>query len=95
MHLNRVRWLSLPEPHGVDAAVAGHISMASAVGAGGAGRDDKVLPRLTSAPCSASCPRYASGFPATSTRDEEDLPALPDTTGLTIGWQAGQGRGET
>lgn len=83
-HLNRVRWLSLPEPHGIDAAIVQHEEIASAITAGDAGRADLVLTAHLRSVL-AALPAIRERFPGYFGGDE-DLPALPDTSGLTIGW---------
>ncbi len=93
VHLNRVRWLSLPEPHGIEAALGQHEEIASAVKAGDAGRADQVLTAHLRTVL-GSLPAIRDRFPGYFDRDGEDLPPLPDTAGLTIGWQAGPGPGE-
>ncbi len=87
-HLNRVRWLSLPEPHGVDAAIAEHEEIAAAVKAGDARRADQVLTTHLRSVL-AALPVIRERFPGYFDADEENLPALPDTSGLTVGWQDG------
>jgi DNA-binding GntR family transcriptional regulator len=91
-HLNRVRWLSLPEPHGIDAAIGQHEEIASAVKAGHAQRADQVLTAHLRTALGA-LPAIRERFPGYFDSGEENLPALPDTAGLTISWQDGQGRG--
>jgi GntR family transcriptional regulator, rspAB operon transcriptional repressor len=86
VHLNRVRWLSLPEPHGIEAALAQHEQMAAAVKAGDARRADQVLTahlRRALDIVPAIRERFADYFD----HDDEALPALPDTTDLAIGWE--------
>ena len=92
-HLNRVRWLSLPEPHGIEAALRQHEEIASAVRAGDAQRADQVLTAHLRTVLGA-LPAIRERFPGYFESGEENLPALPDTSGLMIGWQAGQGRDE-
>lgn len=90
VHLNRVRWLSLPEPNGIDVLIAEHEAIASAVKAGDAERGDQVLTvhlRSVLGVLPSIRERFADYFD----RDDEDLPPLPDTRGLTIGWRAGEG----
>lgn len=90
VHLNRVRWLSLPEPNGIDVAIAAHEEIAAAVKAGDADRGDRVLTvHLRSV--LDMLPAIRDRFPGYFEQDDEDLPALPDTSGLTIGWQACRG----
>lgn len=86
VHLNRVRWLSLPEPHGVDGAIAQHEEIAAAVRAGDASRGDKVLTAHLRSVLGA-LPGIRERFPGYFEAGDEGLPALPDTTGLTVGWQ--------
>jgi GntR family transcriptional regulator, rspAB operon transcriptional repressor len=85
-HLNRVRWLSLPEPHGIDDAIVQHEEIASAVRAGDAERGDRVLTTHLRSVLDA-LPVIRDRFPGYFDPGDEDLPALPDTTGLTIGWR--------
>ncbi|MFI5063511.1 MAG: GntR family transcriptional regulator [Streptosporangiales bacterium] len=92
-HLNRVRWLSLPEPHGIDDALRQHEEIASAVRAGDAQRADQVLTAHLRSVLEA-LPAIRERFPGYFDSGEENLPALPDTSGLMISWQAGQGRDE-
>ncbi len=90
VHLNRVRWLSLPEPHAIDAAIAQHEEIALAVKAGHAQRADQALTvhlRTVLGALPAIRERFAGYFDP----DDENLPALPDTAGLMIGWQPGRG----
>lgn len=88
-HLDRVRWLSLPEPNGIDVAVAQHEEIAAAVRAGDAEHGDRVLTvHLRSV--LGVLPAIRDRFPGYFDHDDEGLPELPDTSGLTIGWQAGQ-----
>lgn len=84
-HLNRVRWLSLPEPHGMDLAIAQHEEIVSAINAGDARRGDQVLTAHLRSVLDA-LPSIRERFPGYFDRDDEDLPALPDTSGLVIGW---------
>jgi GntR family transcriptional regulator, rspAB operon transcriptional repressor len=93
VHLNRVRWLSLPEPHGIDAAIAQHVQIASAVSAGDASRADEVLTAHLRTVLGV-LPAIRQRFPGYFDPDDENLPALPDTAGLTVGWRAGQQPGE-
>ena len=88
VHLNRVRWLSLPELHGVDAALVQHEEIVSAIKTGNAERGDQVLTAHLRNVLS-SLPAIGERFPGYFDRDDEGLPALPDTTGLKIGWHAG------
>jgi GntR family transcriptional regulator, rspAB operon transcriptional repressor len=84
-HLNRVRWLSLPEPHGIEAAIAQHEAIASAVKARDAGQADRVLTAHLRAVLGA-LPAIRERFPGYFDTECESLPALPDTAGLTVGW---------
>jgi GntR family transcriptional regulator, rspAB operon transcriptional repressor len=84
-HLNRVRWLSLPEPHGVEAAIAQHEEIFSAIKTGDARRGDQVLTVHLRSVLDV-LPAIRERFPGYFNHDDEDLPALPDTLGLTIGW---------
>ncbi|HEV3382070.1 MAG TPA: GntR family transcriptional regulator [Trebonia sp.] len=88
VHLNRVRWLTLPEFHRIDTAIVEHEKIASAVKAGDAGHGDQVLTaHLRTVLC--DLPAIRERFPGYFDRDDEERPALPDTTGLMIGWRAG------
>jgi len=89
VHLNRVRWLSLPEPHGVNAAIAQHEEIASAVTAGNTRRADEVLTAHLRTVLGV-LPAIRQRFPGYFDPDDEKLPALPDTAGLTVSWRAGQ-----
>jgi DNA-binding GntR family transcriptional regulator len=91
-HLNRVRWLSLPEPHGIEAALGQHEEIAAALKAGHAHRADQVLTAHLRAVLGV-LPAIRERFPSYFDHSEEGLPPLPDTAGLTIGWQAGRGQG--
>ncbi len=84
-HLNRVRWLSLPEPHGIDAAIVQHEQIVSAIKTGDASRGDQVLTAHLRSVLEA-LPAIRERFPGYFDHGDEDLPALPDTSGLTIGW---------
>ena len=87
-HLNRVRWLSLPEPHGIDTAIAGHEEIVSAIKTGDARRGDQVLTAHLRSVLDA-LPAIRERFPGYFDHDGEDSPALPDTAGLIIGWGEG------
>jgi GntR family transcriptional regulator, rspAB operon transcriptional repressor len=89
VHLNRVRWLSLPERGGVDAAITQHAQIASAVAAGDTRRADEVLTAHLRTVLDA-LPAIRQRFPGYFDPDDENLPPLPDTAGLTVGWRAGQ-----
>ncbi len=88
VHLNRVRWLSLPEPNGIDVAIVQHGEIASAVRAGDAERGDRVLTAHLRSVLDV-LPAIRDRFPGYFDHDDEGLPAPADTSGLTIGWQAG------
>ncbi len=91
VHLNRVRWLSLPEPNGIDVAIVAHEEIASAVKAGDAWRGDRVLTAHLRSVLDV-LPAIRDRFPGFFDTGDEDMPALPDTSGLTIGWEpAGNG----
>ena len=90
VHLNRVRWLSLPEPDGVDAAVGQHAEIAAAVKAGDARRADQVLTAHLRTVL-AALPAIRDRFPGYFEPGDENLPAPPDTAGLMIGWRDEQG----
>jgi GntR family transcriptional regulator, rspAB operon transcriptional repressor len=89
VHLNRVRWLSLPEPNGIDVAIAQHEEVAAAVEAGDAERGDRVLTAHLRSVLDV-LPAIRERFPAYFDRGDEGLPAPPDTSGLAIGWHGGQ-----
>lgn len=91
-HLNRVRWLSLPAPNGIDVAIAQHEEIASAVKAGDGERGDRVLTAHLRSVLDI-LPAIRERFPDYFDRRDEGLPALPDTSGLAIGWH-GQERGD-
>jgi GntR family transcriptional regulator, rspAB operon transcriptional repressor len=93
VHLNRVRWLSLPEPNGIDAAIVQHEEIASAVKAGDAERGDCVLAAHLRSVLDV-LPAIRDRFPGYFDTGDEGLPALPDTSGLTIGWNSGRRRGD-
>jgi len=88
VHLNRVRWLSLPEPNGIDVAIVQHEEIASAVQAGDAERGDRVLTTHLRSVLDV-LPAIRERFPGYFDDDDEGLPPLADTSGLTIGWRAG------
>lgn len=90
VHLNRVRWLSLPEPNGIDVAIVQHEDIASAVKAGDAARGDQILTAHLRSVLDV-LPAIRDRFPGYFEPGDEGLPAPPDTSGLTIGWNAGQG----
>lgn len=90
VHLNRVRWLSLPEPNGIDVAIAGHEEIASAVKAGDAGRADRILTAHLRSVLEV-LPAIRDRFPGFFEVGDKDLPAPPDASGLTIGWGTGRG----
>lgn len=89
VHLDRVRWLSLPEPNGIDVAIVQHEQIAAAVRAGDAERGDLVLTAHLRSVLDV-LPAIRQRFPGYFDQDDDGLPVLPDTSGLTIGWQAGQ-----
>jgi GntR family transcriptional regulator, rspAB operon transcriptional repressor len=89
-HLNRVRWLTLPEPHGIEDALAEHEEIAAALKAGDAHRADQVLTAHLRAVLGI-LPAIRERFPGYFDVDDGDLPALPDTAGLAIGWHATTG----
>ncbi len=92
-HLNRVRWLTLPEPHGIDDALGQHEEIAAALKAGDAQRADQVLTAHLRTVLGI-LPAIRERFPGYFDGDDGDLPALPDTAGLAIGWHAAPGPGE-
>jgi DNA-binding GntR family transcriptional regulator len=85
VHLNRVRWLSLPEPHGIEVAIAQHEEIAAAVRAGDAERGDRVLTAHLRSVLDV-LPAIRERFPGYFDTGDEGLPALADTAGLTVGW---------
>lgn len=87
VHLNRVRWLSLPEFHRIGTAIAEHEEIASAVRAGDTERGDRVLAAHLRTVL-GDLPAIRQRFPGYFEPDD-DMSALPDTTGLAIGWYAG------
>lgn len=88
VHLNRVRWLSLPEPHGIDVAIAEHEEIAAAVKARDGGRGDRVLTGHLRSVLDV-LPTIRERFPDYFALDDDALPVLPDTEGLAIGWRSG------
>jgi DNA-binding GntR family transcriptional regulator len=84
-HLNRVRWLSLPEPHGIDHALGQHEEIAAALKVGHAQRADRVLTAHLRTVL-GTLPAIRERFPGYFDGDDDALPALPDTAGLAIGW---------
>lgn len=88
VHLNRVRWLSLPEPPGLGAIIAEHAEIAAAVKAGDAGRGDRALTSHLRGVLGA-LPDIAGRFSDYFDHEEDGLAALPDTSGLSIGWKLG------
>jgi DNA-binding GntR family transcriptional regulator len=88
VHLNRVRWLSLPAPRGIDVAIAEHEKIAAAVKAGDAERGDRVLTVHLRSVLDA-LPTIRERFPDYFAQDDDSLPVLPDTEGLAIGWRSG------
>jgi GntR family transcriptional regulator, rspAB operon transcriptional repressor len=93
VHLDRVRWVNLPAPNGIDVAIVQHAEIASAVKGGDAERGDQVLAVHLRSVLSV-LPDIRDRFPDYFDPDDEGLPALPDTTDLTIGWQASRERGQ-
>jgi DNA-binding GntR family transcriptional regulator len=84
VHLNRVRWLGLPDRRNLEIALAEHIEIAAALAAGDAARGDTVLTQhmrgvLGTLPVIRG--QYAGYF---ETDDDNDP---PDTSGLAIGWR--------
>lgn len=86
VHLNRVRWLGLPDSPGLDATIAEHAEIADAVKAGDAGRGDRALTAHLRNVLRA-LPGIAGRFGAYFDHDEDGLAVLPDTSGLSIGWK--------
>jgi DNA-binding GntR family transcriptional regulator len=86
IHLNRVRWLGLPEPRSLEAALAEHEAIAAAVAAGDARRGDAVLTAHLRTVL-GTLPAIRERFPGYFDDDDNDgQSVLPDTTGLTVGW---------
>jgi len=88
VHLNRVRWLSLPEFQNIDSVIGEHEAIASAVAAGDAERGDQALTAHLRNVLD-DLPAIRERFPGYFDAGDDGLPALPDTTGLMIGWRAG------
>ena len=86
VHLDRVRWLSLPEPHGIDVAIAQHQQIAAAVKAGDAERGDAALTAHLRSVLDA-LPAMRERFPGYFGPDDTTVPALPDAAGLMVGWR--------
>lgn len=85
VHLNRVRWLGLPENQNPEAAFAEHEKIAAALAAGDAAGGDAVL-RTHLRGVLATLPVVRGLFPDYFENDDAAQPTLPDTGGLTIGW---------
>jgi DNA-binding GntR family transcriptional regulator len=85
-HLNRVRWLGLPEPRNLEIAIAEHQAVADAVRAGDAQRGDATLTTHLRNVL-GTLPAMRGRFPGYF---DDDMPGLPDTTGLAIGWRDSQ-----
>lgn len=85
VHLDRVRWLNLPEPHGVDAAIAQHDEIAAAVKDGDAGSADRALTAHLRSVLDA-LPALRARFPGYFEAGDDGLPPLPDTAGLMVRW---------
>lgn len=88
VHLNRVRWLSLPEFQSIDNVIAEHEAIATALAAGEAERGDQVLTTHLRNVL-VDLPAIRERFPGYFDRDDDGLSAAPDTTGLMIGWRPG------
>lgn len=84
IHLNRVRWLGLPDRGNLTIALAEHAEIAEAVAAGDAGRGDSVLTRHLRAVL-GTLPVIRGRFPGYFESDDAD-DSPPDISGLTIGW---------
>ena len=84
-HLNRVRWLSLPEESSIDAAILQHEEIASAVNTGDAERGDRVLTVHLRSVLDI-LPVIRDRFPGYFDTGDEGMP-VPDSRGLTIGWR--------
>lgn len=95
IHLNRVRWLGLPEDRNLDVAVAEHEQIAAAVAAGDAARGDAVLRRHLRGVL-GTLPVIRGLFPGYfDDEDDAGQPPLPDTADLSIGWRPETGSGGT
>lgn len=91
IHLNRVRWLGLPEDRNLDVALAEHEEVAAAVAAGDAERGDAVF-RGHLRGVLGTLPAVRERFPDYFDEDDDAAqPPLPDTAGLTIGWNKSEG----
>lgn len=87
IHLNRVRWLGLPEERNLDVAVAEHEKIAAAVEAGDAAEGDVVL-REHLRRVLGTLPVIRGLFPGYFDDDDDvGQPPLPDTADLSIGWR--------
>jgi DNA-binding GntR family transcriptional regulator len=85
IHLNRVRWLGLPEPRNLQAALAEHEEIATAVAAGDFRRGDAVLTTHLRTVL-GTLPAMRERFPGYFDDDDDGQSVLPDTAGLTVGW---------
>lgn len=91
IHLNRVRWLGLPEDRNLDVALAEHEEVAAAVAAGDAERGDAVF-RGHLRGVLGTLPAVRERFPDYFDDDDDaGLSPLPDTAGLAIGWSQSEG----
>lgn len=91
IHLNRVRWLGLPEDRNLDVALAEHEEVAAAVAAGDAERGDAVF-RGHLRGVLGTLPAVRERFPDYFDDDDDaGLSPLPDTAGLSIGWSQSEG----
>ena len=87
IHLNRVRWLGLPEPRNLEVALAEHEEIAMAVAAGDARGGDAALTAHLRGVL-GTLPAIRERFPGYFDDDDDRGEAtLPDITGLAIGWR--------
>lgn len=86
IHLNRVRWLGLPDRRNLEIALAEHEEIAAAVTAGNAGQGDAVLTKHLRGVL-GTLPVIRGQFPGYFEADDDES-GLPDTSGLAIGWSA-------
>lgn len=89
VHLNRVRWLGLPDRRNLESALAEHEEIAEAVSAGDPVRGDAVLAQhlrgvLGTLPVIRG--QYPGYFETGETETDDDNDP-PDTSGLAIGWR--------
>lgn len=88
VHLNRVRWLGLPKDRNLAVAIAEHEEIVAAIEAGDARRGDAVL-RTHLRGVLGTFPVIRELYPDYFDDDDAGQPPLPDTAGLSIGWNEG------